>query len=185
MFYVTRIHGPMALKVPTMLLGLCIVSRAIGLGTLAPMFAIIRGGWVVVRSWIDFITNSGGTTDGWYRAFLISLTWPLMSMLKMGWVLFSPAITNGSRDGECIGDSVYGATTPSRRSNATAHTASDSASSRRSVEQTIGKEFCADGLLLKKQNDRGWAGALASEKCGNRPAKWRRVIGDDGRAPGR
>ena len=158
-FYATQIPGPTAVKVPIFLLLIAIIIiRTAGLGACAPIMSILRDGWIVVRVVTDFATDINSSMDGWFWDFIASLAWPFYALCshlwkgrkKMGAEQFEQDQSEGA-------PSRLGATTPSQRSNATTHTASETASSRRCEgrrERERDETEChSDGMLLRKRSD--------------------------------
>ena len=83
-FYVMRIPCPMVVKVPVLFFAISAVSRAAGSGALAPLRSVLRAAWIMVRMVIDFLTDSEGVVGGWFWAFVLSLTWPLFTIVRGG-----------------------------------------------------------------------------------------------------
>ena len=76
-FYITRMPGHMAVKIPLLLLVVSLISRFVGCGALVPLWTVLRAAWILIRMSVDLITDSDGAVDGWFWAFVISLSWPL------------------------------------------------------------------------------------------------------------
>ena len=85
MLYFAKVPGPLDVKVPMAFFLLSVMGRAAGNGALVPIAMAIRASRIALRSAVDFFTGSGGSTDGWYWAFLFSLTWPAFTLLKYAW----------------------------------------------------------------------------------------------------
>ena len=84
-FYFMRIPGRTTVKIPCLFLILSLTSRAVGIGATTPICDVLRGGWIVLRLIINVITDSNDAMGGWFWAFLVSLIWPLCSMVKHVW----------------------------------------------------------------------------------------------------
>ena len=56
----TKTPGPAFVKIPSVLLMLAVLVRAVGVGIMTPVASVLRAGWIVIRTLIDPLTNSGG-----------------------------------------------------------------------------------------------------------------------------
>ena len=69
--------GAASVKIPALFLLMAVLSRTIGVGTLAPVSAASKAVWIIVRVFIDYLTDDEGNVDVRYSAFCISTIWPL------------------------------------------------------------------------------------------------------------
>ena len=113
---------------------------------------------------MDIMTDDDGEIDGRFWAFMVSLVWPIYSIGAFAWN------RRGKKDVTPIVldmDNVRsgGPTTPSLRSIATTHTASDSIVSRISGKSNgCAEEECeVEGIWLKGSEDH----RLKQEPCNN------------------
>ena len=81
-FYLTRLHGPLAVKVPVYLMIIALVGRTLGLGALYPIVSIFRTGWIMIRTVVVFLTDNVGSFDLWFWAFVTSLLRPIYQGVK-------------------------------------------------------------------------------------------------------
>ena len=142
-FYVTQLPGPLAVKIPGLLLGIVSVSRTLGFGFLYPAIAVMRGRWLFCRSVIDFLTDSEGSFDFWFWAFAVSLMWPVYQCVKY---LSVGAIQEATPSNAGSQRSTRLSRSSSRRSYATSRTAIDSDndidSQHPSPEESDDKKCC-------------------------------------------
>ena len=122
-FYIAHILGPMAVEIPMLLFILALVSRTAGIGVLAPMRSILRAGWIMAQIVMDFRTDIEGTADVWFWAFVVSLSWPIYSVMCHGWKIWH-ANACEVKDAVLEYDGVNSRrnpVNPSQRSRATTH----------------------------------------------------------------
>ena len=174
-----RASGPLAVKVPILLLGIALISRAIGFGSPAPLMSMLRAFSIILRVVIDFVTDIMGSADGWFLAFVLSLTWPMYTICNYWWQ--KQTTTDRLNSAETTQEDDERAdrepTTPSQKSYATTRTVSESMHSRRSEHRAIESPCQSDGLLLNKRRNR----PFAKNACAMADASWRRISDCDGR----
>ena len=163
------------LKVPAIFLFLMVVGRAIGVGVMTPVFAILQASWLIIRTVVDLLTSNSSPSDGWFWAFLLVLCWPIYSAYSF---LFA---SRPSKIEEHKPQAPAEVLRPlsrasSQRSIATTHTASDSIVSTTSITQCD-----ADGVYLRKNKGQ----PLNRVSCKEAGAQWQRLHLIDGRDPDR
>ena len=85
LFYATRTPGPTSIGIPVVLLLISAICRTVGIGAPAPIFSSARSVWVITRSVLEVMADSGGSIDGRFWAFAVSLLWPLYAVLRYAW----------------------------------------------------------------------------------------------------
>ena len=151
--YVARSPGPLSLKLPASGPLIACVCRNLDLGALAPLLAIIKYALIIARATVDLLTASSDPLGFWFYASLVSLLWPLISMLNY--------VVNGGGS-EDICSTSYIVHVPrsnttrserrslSRRSGRASRTASDSENSRKSQEMNIEEQCHGIDLYMSK-----------------------------------
>ena len=81
-FYLTRLPGPLAVKVPVVLVPIAVISSTLGVASLYPIVSILKTTWITARTLIDFLTANDGSCDCWFWAFVPSMFWPIYQRIK-------------------------------------------------------------------------------------------------------
>ena len=178
-FYFTRMPVPASAKLPCIIFVVAAGSSIFGLGFLSPLWYVFRDGWILMRTILDVLTNSGGPTDVWYWAFLLSLIWPACALCKHVWIFVYPTTSHPPPELVASADSERTVpATPSVRSLATTHTASDSGSIRKGHQQAEQSLVCgADSFFLLKS----LASPLSESECHGGNVQWCRIVPSDAR----
>ena len=69
MFYYAKIPGAMYLKNPGVILALSVLRHTIGIGALAPIRAVLKDAWIIIRLFLDFPTEAAIHLSFWFWEF--------------------------------------------------------------------------------------------------------------------
>ena len=76
-FYFAITPGDAPMKLHAQISAFVLLRRAIGVGATAPFREISKDVWIVVRVFLDYVTDAGGPIDVRYWESCLSLIWPI------------------------------------------------------------------------------------------------------------